>query len=110
MFLEILQNLHENTCARVSFLIKLLVGEACNVIKKEILAQVFSFEFWEISKNTFCYRAPQVAASAYCRRKVVKIEKLKAFIIKYYDILNITNLSLSITIWKNCVKDKKMLN
>ena len=49
---------------------------------------MFSCEFCKISKNTFCYRAPPVAASEYCRRKVaaVKIENLKAFIIKYYDI------------------------
>ena len=25
----------------------------CNFIKKETLGQVFSWEFWEISKNTF---------------------------------------------------------
>ena len=37
--------------------------EACNFIKKETLAQVFSCEFSEISKNTFFYRAPLVAAS-----------------------------------------------
>ena len=37
--------------------------EACNFIKKEALAQVFSFEFCEISKNTFFYRTPLVAAS-----------------------------------------------
>ena len=29
------------------------VAEACNFIKKETLAQVFSFEFCKISKNTF---------------------------------------------------------
>ena len=29
------------------------VPEACNFIKKEILAQVFSCEFCEISKNIF---------------------------------------------------------
>ena len=29
------------------------VPEACNFIKKESLTQVFSFEFCEISKNTF---------------------------------------------------------
>ena len=34
-----------------------------NFIKKETLAQVFSCEFCEISKNTFSYRAPPVAAS-----------------------------------------------
>ena len=32
-------------------------------IKKETLAQVFSCEFCEISKNTFSYRTPLVAAS-----------------------------------------------
>ena len=37
--------------------------EACNFIKKETLAQVFSCEFCEISENTFFYRTPLVAAS-----------------------------------------------
>ena len=53
VFLEISQNSQKNTCARVSFLIK-----ACNFTEKETLAQVFSCEFCEISKNTFCYRTP----------------------------------------------------
>ena len=44
MFLEISQNSQENTCARVSFLIKLQT-------------------FCEIFKNTFFYRTPPVAAS-----------------------------------------------
>ena len=48
VFLEISQNSQESTCARVSFLIKLLF-----FLKKETLAQVFSCEFYEISKNTF---------------------------------------------------------
>ena len=52
--LEISQNSQENTCAKVSFL---------NFIKKETLAQVFSCEFREISKNIFSYRTPPVAAS-----------------------------------------------
>ena len=37
--------------------------EACNFIKKETLAQVFSCEFFEISKNTFFYRTPPVSTS-----------------------------------------------
>ena len=37
--------------------------EACNFIKKETLAKVFSYEFCEISKNTPSYRTPPVAAS-----------------------------------------------
>ena len=36
---------------------------ACNFIKKETLAQVFSCEFCEIFKNTFSHRTPLVAAS-----------------------------------------------
>ena len=34
-----------------------------NFIKKEILVQVFFCEFCKISKNTFSYRTPLVAAS-----------------------------------------------
>ena len=38
-------------------------NEAYNFIKKETLTQVFYYEFWEIFKNTFFDRIPQVAAS-----------------------------------------------
>ena len=58
VFLEISQNSQENTCVRVSFLIKLQA-------KKETLAHMFSREFREISKNTFHHRAPLVATSVY---------------------------------------------
>ena len=37
--------------------------EACNFIKKETLAQVFSCKFYEIFKNTFFYRTLPVAVS-----------------------------------------------
>ena len=47
LFLEISQNSLENTCARASFVNK-VARAACNFIKKE----VFSCEFYEISKNT----------------------------------------------------------
>ena len=67
VFLEISQISQENTCARVPFLIKLqalgLMPEACNFIKKEALAQVFSCEVCEVSKNTFFYRPLPAAAS-----------------------------------------------
>ena len=49
---SISQNSQENTCARVSFLIKLQVS-TCNLIKKETLARLFSCESCEISKNIF---------------------------------------------------------
>ena len=46
VFLETLQNSQENTCTR------------------DFLTQVFPCEFCEVSKNTFFYRTPLVAASA----------------------------------------------
>ena len=48
--LQLLQMKDYHHCARVSFSIK-LQAEACNFIKKETLAQVFSCEFRKISKN-----------------------------------------------------------
>ena len=71
VFLKIPQNSQENTCARDSFLIK-LQALACNFIKKETLAQVFSCEFCEISKNTFFYRKPPVAASEDGNQRILK--------------------------------------
>ena len=44
VFLEILQNSKESTCARASFLIKL---------QKETVAQVFSSEFCKVFKSPF---------------------------------------------------------
>ena len=62
MFLEILQNSQKNSCATVSILIK-LQAETCDFIKKEALAQVFSWEFCKISKNTFFVEHLRAAAS-----------------------------------------------
>ena len=47
VLLEISQNSQKKTCARVS------EPEAWKFIKKETLAQLFSCEFCEISRNTF---------------------------------------------------------
>ena len=44
---------------------------------KKSLAQVFSYEFCEISKNTFRYRTPPVAAS----------RSLPEFSLAYFDVL-----------------------
>ena len=54
VFLKISQNSQKNTCTWVSFnKVAGLRPEACNFIKKETLAQVFSCEFCEIFKNPF---------------------------------------------------------
>ena len=59
---------------------------ACNFIKKETLAQIFSCEFCEISKNTFFTEHLWTIAShifkfyKYSFRVAVKINILKRFI------------------------------
>ena len=52
VFLKISQISQENTCSRVSFLIK-FQAEACNFIEKENLVQVFSCEVYEILRAPF---------------------------------------------------------
>ena len=62
--------------------------EACDLIKKESLAQVLSCEFYEVSKNTLSYRTPPVDASKVKKiksRKILKSLKLNFVIIsKFY--------------------------
>ena len=83
VLLEILQNLQENFCARVSFLIKL---QACNFIKKEALAQVFSCEFCEISKNAFLTKHFWNACiSRYKLAKAVRFDSLSNLVFAFYQ-------------------------
>ena len=60
--LEISHNSQENTCARVSFSIRWQPADY-KLIKKETLAQVFSCELREISKNIFCIEHLPMTAS-----------------------------------------------
>ena len=41
------------------------VAEAYDFIKKETLAQMFPCEFCKISRNSFSYRTPPMAASSF---------------------------------------------
>ena len=70
----------------------------CSFIKKETLAQVFSCEFCEISKNTFSYRTPSVAVEKSClnmlmraynfnKKKIKRSFMLIYFIMKLLEIL-----------------------
>ena len=72
VLLEISQNSQENISARVTFLIN-LQAKACNFIKKETLAQVFSCEFCKFSKNTFSSGAHPMAASINGQFKIVSL-------------------------------------
>ena len=62
VFVKISQNSQEDTCARVSFLIK-SEASACNFVKNEAQAQVFFCKFYEIFKNTFFIEHLRVTAS-----------------------------------------------
>ena len=59
LFLEISQNSQENNFARDFF----KLASSLQLYLKKSLAQVFSCEFGEISKNTIFYRTPPLAAS-----------------------------------------------
>ena len=66
--------------------------EVCNFIKKETLAQVFSCEFCEISKNTFSYRTPVVASeNAFTYQKLIPIGRLEQTSCLLKSDLNIIN-------------------
>ena len=105
VFLEILQNSQENTCTRVSFLIKL----QANFIKKETLGYVFTCEFCQISKNTFSYRTLTVATSedqinlvtilkfASLNPHFENFTKNKRRVMKYS-----TSFSVYSCLWKSC--------
>ena len=72
VFLKISQNSQEKTCAKVSLLIK-LQASACNYIKKETPAQMFSCELCEIIKNIFFTEHLRVTASEnFCKRYMLR--------------------------------------
>ena len=96
VFLEISQNSQENICVRASFLIK----RNFSFIIYETLAQVFSCKFCEISKNTFFYITPRLAALNFFsegmlflvniwaeEQQLYKTELLYLYLIKIYKNL-----------------------
>ena len=62
VFLKILQNSQENTCARVSFLKNLQTAPAA-LLKNRLWHMCFPVSFAKFLRNTFFYRTPPVAAS-----------------------------------------------
>ena len=68
VFLKISQNSQENTCAR-----------ACNFLKKGILAEVFSCEFYEVLNNTYFKEHHCTTASEKCCTSTPSWESRKNF-------------------------------
>ena len=66
VFLEVLQNSQENSCARVSFLIKLQTSGIQICWKGDSGVGIFC-EVCESSKNTFSYKTPLIAAFEDCK-------------------------------------------
>ena len=69
------------------------------LLKKETLAQVLSYGFYEISKNTFFYRTPLVAASKF----ILDLHQCNNFHISdihiaKYQILGISRLSIILSL------------
>ena len=46
-----------------SFFYNEIEAEACNLLKKGTVAQIFSCEFWDIFKNSILYTTHSMAAS-----------------------------------------------
>ena len=67
------------------FLQKSPFPQACDFIKTEALAQVFSCEFCEISKNALSYRTPPVAASEWGNTYMIKTQNmmLKIYVMNF---------------------------
>ena len=76
--------LQENTCARVSLLIK-LQAKSYNVIKKGTMAQVLSCEICDIFKKTFSADQLRATASEECLNPSsnATIEHCNTFLFRY---------------------------
>ena len=87
---QVSHKFHQYRSSRPEVFYRKGVPRVCNFIKKETLAQVFSCEFCEISKNTFFHRTPPVAASVnklnICQR-TISISCFE-FITLYQNILH----------------------
>ena len=107
VFWKISQNSQESTCARTSVVAKL----QADVIKKEILAQVFPYEFCDIFKNTFntsrinCRKTHRKTCMVKCNFSKVTncIPKAHCPAAKeMFAILALSFLSASVTVFISC--------
>ena len=87
-----------NTWARVSFLMKLQTWDL-QLYQKETLAQVFSCEFSEISKNAFSSRTPPVTASD---NNIGNNSRNWNSGILLYVLTNNTEVRANISLWHHC--------
>ena len=79
-----------------------LLTQACNIIKKKTLAQVFSCEFCEISKNRLCWCGDElciIAICINCYMRVASVSKSETSIA--IGKFKVSTLSANPTKWSN---------
>ena len=77
----------ENTCARVSFQIK-LQASACNFIQKEAQSQVFPCKLYKKLKNNYLHRSPPMVASVQAQHlPVFKAQQNGVYELSYFCLL-----------------------
>ena len=77
MFLKIPQNLQENTCARVSFLIKLQAEatlQPATLLKKRLWHRCFPMNFAKFLRTLFLY---SIFGGCYCKRWIMMNQNIK---------------------------------
>ena len=80
------------------------IPQVCNLIKKESVAQVFSCEFWEISKNTFFTEHLRTTASE-SSSESCQIQQTRGCLdILLINRIKITRLRNSETRLRNCAE------
>ena len=77
VFLEILQNLQENICVRVSFLMMIQAYEAYNFIKERdsVTGVCFPENFLKFLRTPFFHRTPLVDASVWDISRKILVHK-----------------------------------
>ena len=78
----------------------------CKFIKKESLAQVFSYEFCEFSKSTLLHRTPLLAASVF-HTKIYDKQVLKKFLSKLTRKQNICTTKVTFKQITKSIDSKK---
>ena len=106
MFLKIWYNPQENTCARA------ILPYACQFVKKETLAQVFSCELCEFSKNTFSYRTVLLTASDFPSRWFAKFTRpgITCFVMDQWLWTTESDPTSGLWCAKKSLKTKKIQN
>ena len=98
-FLKISQKSRENTCTTDSFLIKEEAWGLQPYLKKEILAQVFSFEFCEIFQNSFFTEHIRTTVSIWMT--VFFCDALAPFLTFYFSRKRLFSLHFFLDVVKN---------